>query len=167
MRLTQMNDDRIEDIFDVNSGEVKVSSAPAVLRALALGSCVAVMVYDKINKIGGLAHIMLPGRSLGRKKEGGLKYAEDALDFLFNSARQSGANMRNLKVDIIGGANLLGEGEEGLPEKVLESILGYLRKKNVKPAHKRTGGTKRRTAVLNIESGRVFYSEGDGEIKTL
>ena len=43
-----MNDKSI----DVNTGEVSVSSGSVILRVLAIGSCIAVMAYDRHKKIG-------------------------------------------------------------------------------------------------------------------
>ncbi len=44
----------------VSISDYKVSESPDKLITLGLGSCVGVAIYDKITKIGGLSHIMLP-----------------------------------------------------------------------------------------------------------
>ena len=45
----------------LRAGELRVSEAPDRLAIHGLGSCVAVFVYDPGARIGGLAHILLPG----------------------------------------------------------------------------------------------------------
>ena len=45
----------------LRAGELRVSEAPDRLAIHGLGSCVAVFVYDPRARIGGLAHILLPG----------------------------------------------------------------------------------------------------------
>jgi chemotaxis protein CheD len=47
----------------VMTGEVKVANAVdrVNLVSSALGSCIAVCVYDAEQKIGGMAHMMMPG----------------------------------------------------------------------------------------------------------
>ena len=45
----------------LRAGELRVSGAPDRLAIHGLGSCVAVFVYDPAARIGGLAHILLPG----------------------------------------------------------------------------------------------------------
>lgn len=152
----------MKEFIDVDTGEVKVSSKPVILRAMALGSCVAVAAYGRRKKIGGLAHIMLPGRPPEGEAENKARYAGYALDSLFNGMISSGADIKNLEVDVVGGANLLGEEDGYSAEEALEFIFNYLRKMDIKPRHKRTGGTYRRSLSLDIESGKLFYSEGDG-----
>jgi len=154
-----------EVIIDVTTGEIKVSSRPVILRALALGSCVAVVAYDKINKIGGIAHVMLPGKSPRKEETGKFKYAEGALEVLFDAARKLGAGVKNLEVNIIGGANVLREGD--LPDKVVESVLVCLKRLNIEPKIKKLGGTERRSVSLNIGSGRISYTEGDSNAREL
>ncbi len=153
------------EFVDVDTGEIRVSSKPVILRAAALGSCVAVAIYDRYKKIGGLAHIMLPGRSLKGKNGGKTKYAEDAIDVLFDTAKRLGIKINDLEVSLVGGANVLREGD--IPELVVKSVLDYLKKLNVKWEREKTGGTQRRSVFLDIAAGKIFYSEGDSEIKEL
>jgi len=150
---------------DVDTGEVRVSSEPVTLRAVAIGSCVAVMIYDRHKKIGGLAHIMLPGRSLKGESESRTKYAEDALDVLFDAVKRLGVKTSDLEISVVGGANVLQEGD--IPDKVVESVLDYLKIVNVEWNKKRVGGTERRSVFLDTTSGRIFYSEGDNTARVL
>lgn len=150
---------------DVDTGEVRVSSEPVTLRAVAIGSCIAVMIYDRHKKIGGLAHIMLPGRSAKGPSESRTKYAEDAIDFLFDTVKRLGAKTSDLEISVVGGANILQEGD--IPDKVVKSVLDYLKKLNVKWNRKRVGGTERRSVFLDTTSGRIFYTEGDNTARVL
>ncbi|MHC4156555.1 MAG: chemotaxis protein CheD [Planctomycetota bacterium] len=66
-------------VIDVNTGEVRVSTKSAVLRSLAIGSCIAVVAYDAKRRIGAIAHVMLPGRAPEKALEK-TKYAADAIE---------------------------------------------------------------------------------------
>ena len=44
----------------VGIGEIQLGYKDDLLISLGLGSCVGVVLYDELNKIGGLAHVMLP-----------------------------------------------------------------------------------------------------------
>ena len=57
-------------------GQWAVAAAPAKIRTL-LGSCVGVVLYDRVAKLGGLAHIVLPS-SRGVIDHPG-KYADTAI----------------------------------------------------------------------------------------
>lgn len=148
-----------EQIIDVNTGEVKVSAGPAVLRALALGSCVAVVAYDSIRRIGGLAHIMLPGGSPEGKGRERIKYTEDALDELFEELKKLGAKREDLKISLVGGADLLGNGN--ISELMVNSVLNYLERLRIAAKEKSLGGTQYRSVSLDIASGKILCREGD------
>ena len=48
------------DNIIVGIADYKVTKSPNKLVTLGLGSCIGICIYDTQNKIGGLAHIMLP-----------------------------------------------------------------------------------------------------------
>ena len=120
--------------IDVDTGEVKVIAKHGVLRSVALGSCVAVIIYDKTSKIGGIAHIMLPGKSFD-KTDNITKFCDDALDILFDKVMNMGSKTDNLEISVVGGANVLQEGDT--PDKVVKSVLEYL-------SHKKSGDSQRK-----------------------
>lgn len=152
-----------ENIIDVDTGEVRVSAEPALLQSVALGSCIGLTAYDHNLKIGGLAHIMLPGKSPFPNHP--TKYAENAIESLMDSVTQLGVNRENLEICIVGGANILQEGD--IPDKVLKSVLKYLKGLNLKLTYMRVGGVERRSVTLDTTSGQVFYTEGDNSTKIL
>ncbi|MBU2103105.1 MAG: chemotaxis protein CheD [Candidatus Omnitrophica bacterium] len=151
--------------IDVITAEVKVCSASAVLHAQALGSCVAIAAHDKINKIGGLAHVMLPGKSPESEKSENPKYAADAIALLLARMQRCGSDIADIEVNLFGGANVLGEGS--INEEIVKSILGYLKARGIKPKNEKLGGNTYRTVSLDIDSGAITYCEGSSEIKTL
>ena len=51
----------------IGVGDMKVSSdSDSVFRTCSLGSCIGIAIYDKIVKVGGLLHFMLPDSSICR-----------------------------------------------------------------------------------------------------
>lgn len=147
--------------IDVDTGEIGVSLEGAVLQSIALGSCVALAVFEREREIGGMAHIMLPERS--PKADGNTKYAEDAIDALLDQVKALAGEISNLEISVVGGANVLQKGD--IPDKVIESVLGYLKKLNLEPTCMRIGGIRRRSAFLDATTGFVFYTEGDDPTK--
>ena len=154
-----------DKFIDVDIGKIVVSSRAVILRVLALGSCVAVMLYDRHKKIGGLAHIMLSGRSPRQDYEDRTKYVEDAIDILLDTVKKLGAGLEDLEINLVGGADMLREGN--ISKEIVGSTLCYLEKLGVRLENKITGGTQRRSVSLDIESGKIFYSEGDSMMKEL
>lgn len=165
-----MNEDDLEhfienSVIDVDTGDIRVSSEPVIIRAIALGSCIAVIIYDRSKKIGGIAHIMLPGRSFKGDGDSKTKYAEDALDVLFDAAKKLSVKTSDLEISIVGGANVLQEGD--IPDKVVKSVLDYLKKLNIGWNSMKVGGTERRSVFLDTTSGEVFFTEGDSGVREL
>ncbi|MBU8932989.1 MAG: chemotaxis protein CheD [candidate division Zixibacteria bacterium] len=151
--------------IDVDTGEVRTSSEPVVLRSIALGSCVAVVVYDRTHKTGGLAHIMLPGRSMKTESENRTKYAEDAVDTVLEAVTKLGTDTDNLEICVVGGANVLQEGD--ISDKVTKSVKDYLKEIGLRWDKERVGGIERRSVFLDVESGQVFITEGEGTANEL
>ena len=150
-------------IVDVDTGSIRVSSEPAILQAVALGSCVAVLVCERNKKIGGLAHVMLPGKSPSMEKN--TKYAEDAIRTLLDDVSELGAELEDLEISLVGGANVLQEGD--IPDIVIESVLDYLKQLRLELHCMRVGGIARRSVFLDTTSSRIYYTEGDNTTKTL
>ena len=101
-----MGDNKNE--IEVRIGEMQVAKAPVILKSL-LGSCVAVILYDKINRVGGLAHIFLPKKSMNPKNEvhPDSRYADTAVPRLLSEVLQIGAEKRNLVAYMVGGNKVL------------------------------------------------------------
>ena len=66
--------------INISIGDYYASKEPAIIYTL-LGSCVAVCLYDRKNRIGGMNHILLPGSPNMNKFDSsaryGIKIAED------------------------------------------------------------------------------------------
>ena len=153
------------ECVDVDTGEVKVTALPIVLRAIALGSCVAVTAIDQAARIAGLAHVMLPGRSPNVSGHDHTRYAEDAIETLIDGLVSLGGNPGQLDVCLIGGANVLGEGD--IPDKVLASVIDCLSRRGIVWRASHVGGTRRRSAFVNNLTGRVLYTQGDSDFRLL
>ena len=151
----------------VVSGEVWAAAQKIILRSDGIGSCVVVAAYDKQRRIGALAHIMLPGRSLKSGISYNTKYAQDAIeDMLFKMCRL-GTAKDCIEACLVGGANVLNDKNDTICVVVISSVSKILQEHGIRVVAKALGGTTRRWASLDIEEGKVYYTEGDSEIKLL
>ncbi|MGV2335760.1 MAG UNVERIFIED_CONTAM: chemotaxis protein CheD [Planctomycetaceae bacterium] len=89
----------------VGMGELDVMRGGGVLKTL-LGSCIGLVLYDRQNVVGGLAHIVHPDSS-GRAGPPG-KYADTALTELLKRIEQKGGRQKNLTARYAGGSNMFG-----------------------------------------------------------
>jgi chemotaxis protein CheD len=117
-------------LINVGVAQVKSAENPTVLRTI-LGSCIGICIYDRMKKVGGLAHILLPkDTARGATPE---KFADTAIPLLVQRLLKEGAKKEYLSAKIAGGAAMfkfqssvtLGQiGDRNIEEtkKVLEQL---------------------------------------------
>lgn len=83
-----------------------VTDKPAVFSCFGLGSCIGLFLYDRLRKIGGAAHILLPNSKNGSDLEPA-SYADTAIELLIARIQKLGGNPDALRAIVIGGANVI------------------------------------------------------------
>ena len=157
------NLDKNQKVSDVQIGQVKAGRGKVILQSKAIGSCVAIVAYDATKHIGALAHIMLPGRAPTKKKrEERTKYAANAIDAIVSRMSKLGSKKDNIEAALVGGGNILNREDDTICNANIESTLELLAKKGLKVTAQAVGGTVRRSVSLDVESGKMFYTEGHG-----
>ncbi len=147
----------------VRMGELAVSADPgAHLVTMGLGSCIGLVVVDRIRRVAGLAHVMLPqarpGQADGVAPAARGKYADLAVPALVEAMLAAGARRLGLQVALVGGAQMFGAGSGSLDvgarnETAVRDALAAARLQ-VKAAA--TGGGKGRTVRVGVGSGQVL-----------
>ena len=156
----------MREIVDVNTGEVKVSGKKIILRSLAIGSCIVIAAYDFKKKIGAMAHVMLPGSAPEKTLEK-TRYAADAIDEMIDKMTQAGSGKDDIEVCLVGGGNVLKRKDDTICEDNIESTTRLLENKQVPVRSTILGGTERKGVFLNVESGTISYTEGNGKEQPL
>ena len=155
-----------QKIIDVNTGEVKAVVGKGILRSVGIGSCVVVVAYNLSRKIGGMAHIMLPGAAPQQSLEK-TKYAFDGIEQLLKQMFEAGANTDETEICLVGAGNILQKEDDTICDANIESVTGILEEKDISVIASVLGGTKRKSVFLNVEDGNISYAEGDEKEKTL
>ena len=75
-----------------------------------LGSCVAIMFYDKVLKIKGMNHFLLPSSSSSNDD---MKYGLFSVESMLNEMYKLGCKKENMQVKISGGADIMQLGNMG------------------------------------------------------
>ncbi len=153
----------MKEILDVFTGKVEISANEIIIRALALGSCIAVVAYDAKNRIGGIAHIMLFGKAPENKNQEENKYAENAISNLLSQMQKAGADKDRMEFCLAGGANVLRRNDDTIAKKNCDSVRQIAKEKKLNVKAKSLGGTQRRRISLDITSGEVKLSVGDNK----
>ena len=158
---------KMKKVIDVSTGSIKASGAGAILRSSAIGSCIVIAAYDSSKKVGAMAHIMLPGRAPKDADSKRTRYAADAIDEMINKMTRTGANQCDLEVCLVGAGNVLKKQDDTICKDNIESTMELLEKKHIPVRAAALGGTERKSISLDVESGSVCYTEGDGNEKLL
>jgi len=145
----------------VKIGEYRVVKGEKyVLISLGLGSCVCLAMYDAINKIGGLAHILLPN-SNGREESA--KYADQAVKLMVRDMKKLGA--KNIVAKIVGGSEILPILDIKIGERNVKIVKEQLKMYNIKLIAEDVGGSVGRSVFFYIKDGRMLIKYSRGEIK--
>lgn len=150
-------------IIYVGIGDYAVSSDTAkVIRTMALGSCVGVMVHDRASQVWGLLHIALPESSINlkRAKDRPGSFADTGIPALLKAMRREGWDGKSrLIVRLAGGATIMdpnstfniGKRNQLAVKKVLwQYRLGAIAED--------LGGTISRNVSIDIANAKVILS---------
>jgi chemotaxis protein CheD len=145
------------------------NKADETLITYSLGSCIAVVIYDPVARVGGMLHLMLPEASMDMEKAKikPAMFADSGIPVLFKQSYQLGANKRNAIVKIAGGSQIMDEnGVFNIGKRNHLSVRKVFWKNNVVIAAEHIGGNVNRTVRLEIATGRVLVKvSGFGEIE--
>lgn len=148
--------------IDIDTGDVKTGDSTTLLVANAIGSCIAIIAYDPEQKIGGIAHIMLPGRAPHDTKTPKTRYVYNAFRELISQMEYTGAQKESLCFCIAGGGNVLKRSEDLICQNNISSVTECIEKAGFSIKAKSLGGTVRRKLRFDIETGCLYCAEGDG-----
>jgi len=153
----------MKDIVHVMTGEVNVGGRNCELVSGAIGSCIVVTVYDRINRRGGMAHIMLPGAAPEDSRIPRTKYAFNAIEDLLRRMRIAPKNLYRLGICLVGGGNVLKRKDDCVCRCNILSVKEITKYMNLVVSAESLGGEERRTARFRVEKGEVYITRGDSK----
>jgi len=143
----------------IGIGDCKVSKdAAETLITHALGSCIAVLIYDPVAKVAGLLHFMLPESNHDPEKAAKrpYAYADTGIPLLFQSAYLLGAVKPRLHVMVAGGAQMLDpNGTFNIGKRNHLAMRKIFWKAGVIVHKEEVGGSSSRTISIDVATGRV------------
>jgi chemotaxis protein CheD len=146
----------------VGIGEYFVSNDPDdIIKTFALGSCVAVIMYDKVKKIAGLIHIALPFSEISDEKRRKLPgyFADTGIPILINLMKKKGALLNNVWIKMVGGANVLNTKYNfDIGIRNVLAVKKILWKNNLGIIAEDVGENRARTCMLYVGTGEVQIS---------
>lgn len=147
-------------VIKVGMADISVSKAPGILTTLGLGSCVGITLYDKHNKIGGLAHMMLPFSKEIKNNNNKAKFVDTGIMLLIEQMLDIGANRKGLMGKLTGGSQMFSFNSNNsilkIGERNVIASKKILSKLNIPIISEDTGGNYGRTIELNLEDGSLL-----------
>ena len=142
----------------VGMADLKVAKSPDILTTLGLGSCIGITLYDRVSKIGGLAHVMLPTYK-GFEGQNIAKFADSAIIELLKQITRIGASKNSLVAKIAGGAHMFGRAQNSdimkIGERNAKASLAILSQLGISVQANDTGGSHGRTIELYTDTGAL------------
>jgi chemotaxis protein CheD len=136
----------------------------------ALGSCVAVCLWDPVTKVAGMLHFLLPESSLNAERAARQPgtFADTGIPLLFQTAYKAGAVKARLRVCLLGGASVAG-GPSGLDVGRRNSLIAkkMLWQNGVLVKGESLGGIDTRTVTLLASTGLIQVTRGREVVEEL
>lgn len=152
-------------------GEVAFSS-PSLpeVRALGLGSCIGLCMFDPVVKVGCIVHIMLPEARLNGQDQPA-KYADTAVPYVIEQMGARGAVKSRLRTAIVGGAQLFSFEGAGarldVGKRNAEAVKRLLAASKVRLVAEDIGGKSGRTVTLSATTGDVVVKQAGTDERRL
>lgn len=143
----------------VRVAEYTTGGPGVVLCTLGLGSCVAVMLHDRERPLGGLAHILLPSRSLSRLGDNPGRFPQTAIPALVEAMAAQGADRRRLTARLVGGASMFASlvpaGSMQMGDRNVIAVREVLSQLAIPITGEKVGGSTGRSVWFRVEDGTV------------
>lgn len=145
-------------IIKVGMADLKTCQSPDGLTTLGLGSCIGIAIRDPMNKIGGLAHIMLPDSTAIRGSGKNIaKYADTGIEELVRQMEALGASRSRMVAKLAGGATMFAFQSKSDMTQVgvrnAEASVKKLRELGIPILAQDTGENYGRTVIFYPETG--------------
>jgi chemotaxis protein CheD len=144
----------------VKVADYAVRRGSDIIATIGLGSCVAIALYDRDTRTGGLAHILLPSMSMSRETSNPAKFPETIVPIMLAEMRALGmASTARVSAKIAGGASMFGQLVNGtginVGERNIAATKEALLAAGINLIAEDTGLDYGRSVYFHLADGRV------------
>jgi chemotaxis protein CheD len=152
-------------IIYLKPGEIHFAKDPAKIITV-LGSCISIIMYTRIRKIGSICHAVMPSLESARVNthlmRDAFQYVDSSVEWMLSKFEEAGVKRSDIEVKLFGGAEI------SVPQKGSKSIA--VGRKNVEAAIKIIEHKKLKLKAWNVGGNRgrklIFYTDtGEVNIK--
>lgn len=144
----------------VGVADLKVSDSPDdTIITFALGSCLGIVVYDPIARVGGMLHAMLPDSNIlrGKSEFNPYKFVNTGIPLLFKQTYKLGGKKSNMQVKMAGCSRIMDDnGVFNIGKRNYAATRKILWKNNVIIDAEHCQKSESITLSLEIATGNVI-----------
>jgi len=160
------------EMIKVGMADLKLCISPNSITTLGLGSCVGVAIRDTGNKVGGLAHVMLPDSKEIKNNANIAKFADTGVEELVRQMEKAGARRNMMVAKIAGGAQMFGFQNSASPlmkvgDRNVLAVKAKLKELRIPIKAEDTGLNYGRTVEFYPESGDFIIKAVGKPVKTI
>lgn len=132
--------------ISIIGGEFAITTDTSdVAIATLLGSCVAMMFYDKVEKVKAMNHFLLPNAG---GFQASFKYGLHSVETMLNAMYKIGCKKENLEVKITGGASVLNSTSIDVGDKNVNFARDFCKAERLKVLSEHVHGNHGRVVLL-------------------
>ncbi|MBN2184500.1 MAG: chemotaxis protein CheD [Candidatus Krumholzibacteriota bacterium] len=151
-------------IVKVGMAQFRIGVAPMRMYTMALGSCVGIVIHDRVEQMGSLAHVMHPSRDKVKNNSNPAKFVDSAIEHMVTRMVRCGANRKRFTAKLFGGAQMFKHitGSNGLIQvglKNIEAARETLKSYDIPVIAESVGGTTGKTILFRIDNGSVYVCD--------
>jgi chemotaxis protein CheD len=125
-----------------------VSDAKDIAIKTLLGSCVALMFFDKRLKIKSMNHFLLPQTKGVSSDSGSYKYGLQSMEAMLNEMYKLGSQKSDLSAKIAGGAHILSTSTHNVGDDNVDFAKTFCHKENIEIVSEHTRGIHGRVVMV-------------------
>ena len=138
--------------YFLNPGYIYISVEPSIISTV-LGSCVAVCIYDKKRKRGGMNRFQFP--FIGDRRNATAEYGNAATIALIRMFMEDGSKKKHLEAQILGGAYNPDISQQDIGRDNIKIARRILIKEGINVTSEDIGGGKGRKVVFNTNTNEL------------
>ena len=161
------------NIERIGMAQMCVRKAPGIITTIGLGSCVGVTLYDKVNKVGGMLHLMLSDSTRfaysSSSNMNRAKYADTGIKDLLSEMINTGARKENIVAKMAGGAQMFAISDVNdvlnIGDRNIEATRKILEELDIPLLSEDVGDTYGRTVELDLDNGELKVMTVNRDVK--
>jgi chemotaxis protein CheD len=144
--------------YHLQPGYIFTTTEPALVSAV-IGTCVAVCLYDRRLKTGGMNHFLFP--KTGRREKTTAQFGNVAVSALIRLMISQGSRVGDMEAQLFGGGSRSLDDRTDVGRRNVKMARKILKKKGIPIVSEDVGGVKGRRVVFHTRTNEAIVMKTD------